>query len=60
MYIEKVNQPVVSAIRYVQLSHFCQQRALPDRVEGFTVVYCNNTAALRIAYYSDVSLEWFV
>ena len=39
---EKVNQPVVSAIRYVQLSHFCQQRAVPDRVEGFTVGYCNN------------------
>jgi len=37
MSIEKVNQPVVSAIRYVQLSHFCQQRAIPDRVEGFTV-----------------------
>jgi len=52
MYIEKVNQPVVSAIRYVQLSHFCQQRALPDRVEGFTVVYCNNTAALRITAMS--------
>ena len=42
MSIEKVNQPVVSAIRYVQLSHFCQQRAVPDRVEGFTVVCCNN------------------
>jgi len=47
MSIEKVNQPVVSAIRYVQLSHFCQQRAVPDRVEGFTLVYCNNIRVIN-------------
>ena len=42
MSTEKVNQPAVSGILHVQLGHFCQQRAVPDRVECFIVVYCNN------------------